>query len=63
MEYRRWLSEDMGESANVIAKEQGRVVPVILLSDELQGGDTRPVNIKPLTVDYRMGVDNLSQWT
>lgn len=61
VEYRRWLAEDLGESANVVTVEHGRPVPVVLLTDELQGGDTRPVGHRPLTVDYRMGVDNLSQ--
>lgn len=60
-EYRRWLAEDMAESANVVAIEGGRVVPVILLTDEAQGGSTTPVSHKPFTVEYRLGVDNLSQ--
>lgn len=37
------------------------MVPVILLADEAQGGDTSPTGHKPFTVDYRLGVDNLSQ--
>lgn len=61
VEYRRWLAEDMGESANVLAMADGLACPVILLSDELQGGDTSPVGHKPITVSYRLGVDNLSQ--
>lgn len=61
VEYRRWLAEDMGESANVVAMENGLACPVVLLTDEAQGGSTTPVSNKPFTVEYRMGVDNLSQ--
>ena len=61
VEYRRWLAEDMAESANVVAMENGLVCPVVLLTDEAQGGSTTPVSSKPFTVEYRMGVDNLSQ--
>lgn len=61
VEYRRWLSEDMAESANVLAMVEGMACPVVLLTDEAQGGSTMPVSSKPFTVEYRLGVDNLSQ--
>lgn len=60
-EVRRWLAEDMSESANVIARVGTAIVPCVLLTDEAQGGATTPVSSKPFTVEYRMGVDNLSQ--
>lgn len=61
VEYRRWLAEDLGESPNVIVQVHGRACPAILLTDELNGGSTAPTGFKPFTVDYRLGVDNLSQ--
>jgi len=61
VEYRRWLAEDMAESANVVAMDNGLACPVVLLTDEAQGGSTMPVSSKPFTVEYRLGVDNISQ--
>lgn len=59
-EVRSWLVRDLVESPNVNTIEAGRPCTAIILSGELQSSSTGPL-YKPVTMEYRLGVDNLSQ--
>jgi hypothetical protein len=57
---RQWLGDDFTESANVIVKDNALWCPAILLSGEVRSYTTGP-DLKPFTVEYTTGTDNLSQ--
>lgn len=57
---RRWLADDLSESANVISKEYGLWCPVVLTSGDVRSYSTGP-GMQPMTIEFFLGVDNLSQ--
>ena len=56
----KWLGEDLGESANVVTTENSIVCPVVVTTSDIAAHTTGPFH-KPVTIDYMMGVDNMSQ--
>lgn len=56
----RWLAEGMTESVNVVVIENDIVCPAIVLTNDVFTHTTGPWN-KPITIEYALGVDNLSQ--
>lgn len=59
-EVHKWLGQDFSESANTVAVVEDRVCACVLLTSDVVSGNTGPM-LKPFTVEYRLGVDNLSQ--
>jgi hypothetical protein len=59
-EFRRWLAEDLCETANGIVDVYGRWCPCIIVSSDARAFSTGP-GMPPLTIEYKAGVDNLSQ--
>lgn len=59
-DHRKWLVRDFFESANTNTIEEGQVCPCTLLTNDNVSGSTGPL-FKPVTVEYRLGVDNLTQ--
>ncbi len=57
---KQWLAEDLCESANVIVQDHGRWCPCIITSGDVRSYSTGP-GMQPCTVEFRMGVDELSQ--
>ncbi len=57
---RKWIVEDMTESPNVNVMVEDRACTCVVLTDEVISGNSGPL-YKPVTIEYRLGVDNLSQ--
>lgn len=59
---REWIAGQLFRSAHVVTKEGGRVCGVILESGQLHTASTGP-DYKPVTINYRLGVDQFTQGT
>ena len=59
-EVREWLVQDFFESPNINAVIDSRPCTCVLLTDEVVSNSSGPY-YKPLTVEYRVGVNGLSQ--
>lgn len=57
---RKWIVEDMTESPNVNVMVEDRACTCVALTDEVISGNSGPL-YKPVTIEYRLGVDNFSQ--
>lgn len=57
---RRWLAEDMMGAAHMTVEVNSIVCPCIPLSAQVQAFKT-PNGLRPVTIEYQAGVDNLSQ--
>ena len=57
---RRWIAEDLCESPAVCVEVESMICPAIILSSSVPSFNTAN-NIKPVTIEYQAGVDNLSQ--
>ena len=57
---RKWIGEGIGESANVMVMEAGRACTAEVLTGEIPTYTTGPSH-KAVSIEYRLGVDNLTQ--
>ena len=57
---RKWLVQDLHESPNVNVMVEGRPCTATILTDQVVSDNTGGIH-KPVTLEYRLGVDNLSQ--
>lgn len=59
---RKWIARFLSRSPNVLTIQNLIVCPAIITSKNIPSSTTGPYN-KPVTVDFRLGVENLSQQT
>lgn len=57
---RKWIARYLSRSPNVITIHNGIVCPAIITSKTIPSSTTGAWN-KPITIDFRMGVDNIAQ--
>ncbi len=58
---RHWIGRDLFEQPNVVCRlSDTQVAPVVITSQEVVSGNTGGIR-KPVTIAYRLGVDNESQ--
>ncbi len=57
---RRWVAEDLCESPSVAVEVEGQICPCIVLSSSIPAWRSDNGN-KPITIEYKAGVDNMSQ--
>ncbi len=57
---RKWIARFLSRSPNVLTIQNAIVCPAIITSKNIPSSTTGPYN-KPVTVDFRLGVENLAQ--